>query len=86
MSSLKTDIIANYVGKFWTAILNILLIPVYIKFLGIESYGLIGFFASLTAVIGILDLGIGNTMNRELAKRSVNPESNKTKRDLYLFL
>lgn len=82
MSSLKTDIIANYVGKSWTAILNILLIPVYIKFLGIESYGLIGFFASLTAVIGILDLGIGNTMNRELAKRSVNPESNKTQRDL----
>lgn len=82
MASLKTDIIANYVGKSWTAILGILLIPLYIKFLGIESYGLIGFFASLTAVIGILDLGISTTINRELAKRSVNSQSNETQRDL----
>ena len=82
MASLKKDIFANYIGRAWTAILGFSLIPLYIKFLGVESYGLVGFFASLTAVIGILDLGIGTTMTRELAKRSSNSGSNDTQRDL----
>lgn len=82
MTSLKKDIFANYIGKAWTAVLGFSLIPLYIKFLGVESYGLIGFFASLTAVIGILDLGISTTMTRELAKRSSNSDSNDTQRDL----
>ena len=36
--------------------------------MGIEAYGLVGFYMALSSVIGILDLGIGSTMNRELAR------------------
>lgn len=82
MTSVRKNVIANYIGRSWTAVLGILLIPLYIKFLGIESYGLVGFFASLTAVIGILDLGIGSTMTRELAKRSVKSNSSDSQRNL----
>ena len=82
MASLGRNIVANYVGKTWTALLGILLIPIYIKFLGIEAYGLVGFFMTLSSVLGILDLGIGSTMNRELARRSVGDGSAGSQRDL----
>ena len=81
MSSIKKNIIANYLGRTWSAILGIILIPVYIKFLGVESYGLVGFYATLSSVLGILDLGIGSTINRELARRSFN-NNDTTQRDL----
>ena len=64
------NIIANYVGRTWTVALGILFIPVYLRFLGIEAYGLVGFYMALSGVLGILDLGIGSTMNRELARLS----------------
>jgi O-antigen/teichoic acid export membrane protein len=82
MTSLKKNIIANYIGRAWPALLAIILIPVYIDFLGIEAYGLVGFFTTLSAAMGVLDLGIGATMNRELARRSAVKERQKTQRDL----
>lgn len=68
MPSLKYNTIANYIGRTWTSILGLLFIPIYLKFLGIEAYGLVGFYMALSSVIGILDLGIGGTMNREMAR------------------
>jgi len=68
MPSLKYNIIANYIGRAWTSILGLLFIPIYLKFLGIEAYGLVGFYMALSSIIGIFDLGIGGTMNRELAR------------------
>jgi len=68
MPSIKVNILANLVGKVWVAAINILLVPQYIKYLGIESYGMIGFFTTLLASMVILDLGLGTTLNRELSK------------------
>lgn len=82
MSFLGRNLVANYIGRTWSSILAIALIPVYIKFMGIESYGLVGFFATLTSVIGLLDLGIGATMTRELARRSVDSDQENSQRDL----
>ncbi len=52
----------------WSAIVAFLCVPWYVSLLGIESYGLIGFFVTLQAVIGLLDLGVGATINREVAR------------------
>lgn len=83
MASLGHNIIANYVGKTLIAILSILLIPVYLRFLGVEAYGLVGFYMVLSSVLfSILDLGIGATINRELARLSVNKESAGAQRDI----
>lgn len=82
MASLSRNLIANFVGRSWTAVLGILLIPVYIKFMGIESYGLVGFYLTLNSVLNLLDLGIGSTMTRELARRSVDEEYVGSQRDL----
>ena len=80
--SLGRNIIANYVGRAWPNVLGILLIPLYLRFLGMESYGLVGFSATLAGVLGLLDLGIGFTLNRELARLSTADASAVTQRDL----
>jgi O-antigen/teichoic acid export membrane protein len=82
MASLSRNIVANYVGRGWMALISLLLIPVYIKFIGVEAYGLVGFYTALSSVLSVLDLGIGATMNRELARRSAVPEQSDSKRDL----
>jgi O-antigen/teichoic acid export membrane protein len=63
-------------------VLSVVFIPVYLRFLGIEGYGLIGFFAALQGVFGILDLGIGLTLNRELARLSAVEGAAREQRDL----
>ena len=67
MSVIKQNIIANFGGKAWQALMSLAFVPLYIKFMGIESYGLVGIFASLLALFGLLDMGLSTTLNRELA-------------------
>lgn len=56
--------------------------PIYVHFLGIEAYGLIGFFLTLLGLSNILDLGFSSTISRELARSSVAPGADQTQRDL----
>ena len=70
MDLLKKNMTANLAGSFWQALMLFIFIPIYIKFVGIESWGLIGLFATLQAMSGLLDLGISNTLNREMARLS----------------
>ena len=52
----------------WAAIVAIATVPWFIRLLGIEKYGLLGFLATLQAAISLLDLGLGATINREVAR------------------
>lgn len=82
MSLLKKNIAANFAGNIWQAIMSLAFVPLYIKFMGIESYGLIGVFASLQALLVILDMGINATLNREMARLSSLPGREQEMRDL----
>ncbi|MEN8215666.1 MAG: hypothetical protein ABFS56_04685 [Pseudomonadota bacterium] len=64
MSQIKLNIIANFAGKAWTVLMSLAFVPLYIKFIGVEAYGLIGFFVTLQAVFGLLDLGLSTTLFR----------------------
>lgn len=48
--------------------LSILILPFYVKLLGAEAYGLIGFFTMLQAWFALLDLGLTPTISRETAR------------------
>src|SRR5512143_1602093 len=74
MSLLKRNIVANFMGQGWATLMALIFIPLYIKFLGMEAYGLIGFFAMMQAMLQVLDLGLSQTMNREMARYSVLPD------------
>ncbi len=70
MNQVKRNILANYAGSFWAALMPLAFTPLYIGFMGIESFGLVGFFASLEAMLGLLDMGLRTTFNREMARLS----------------
>src|SRR5690349_13584628 len=68
MEGVKRALAASIVSRGWAALLGLLAVPLYLQFLGIESYGLVGFFASFQALVSFLDLGLGATLTRELAQ------------------
>lgn len=82
MSQLNRNILANYLGQGWMALIGLAFVPLYIKFLGIEAYGLMGVFATLQALFALLDLGLGHTINRELARLSGGENTAAEMRDL----
>lgn len=70
MGRVKKNVAANYAGSAGVALISLIFVPIYIKFMGIESYGLIGFFVSVMGVFSLLDLGLGATLNVHLARLS----------------
>ncbi len=60
----------NFFGSVWSAALGILFVPIYLRYIGVEGYGIIGFFTSLQAFLFLLDFGLSPTFNRELARLS----------------
>jgi O-antigen/teichoic acid export membrane protein len=78
----KKNIIANFAGSGWIALLALFLIPVYIKFLGIEAWGVIGIFTSLQSLAYLMDLGLSVTLNREMARLSLEQDKAQEMRDL----
>ena len=73
-SGFKLELVASFAGTGWAALVQLICIPAYIKFMGMESYGLFGFYLVLQAMLQILDLGLSPTMTREIARYSVQPE------------
>ena len=47
--------------------MGIAFIPIYIKYLGIEAYGVIGVFTLMQLWLFLLDMGITPTLSREMA-------------------
>lgn len=68
MDRMKRNIIANYAGTIWIAAAQILFVPTYIHYLGMEAYGLIGFYTTLQVWLMLLDFGLTPTINREMAR------------------
>jgi O-antigen/teichoic acid export membrane protein len=81
---IATNIVANLVSRVWIAVLGLAFVPVYLDALGIAAYGLVGVFTMLATVLAVLDLGLAATLDREIARLSVDtsPAGAQTLRDL----
>jgi O-antigen/teichoic acid export membrane protein len=66
--SLKKNIVASYGGQLYVTLISIVMLPLYLRYLGAEAYGLVGFFTMLQAWFQLLDLGLTPTMARETAR------------------
>jgi O-antigen/teichoic acid export membrane protein len=71
LQALRRDTLANLVGRGWVALAGLVFVPLYIKLLGVEAYGLVGFAATLHVGLSLLDVGLATTLNRELARMNV---------------
>lgn len=66
--SVKRNLAANFFGTAWVALVQIAFIPLYIRYIGMEAYGLIAAYASLQALLFLLDAGLTPTLTREVAR------------------
>jgi O-antigen/teichoic acid export membrane protein len=62
--------------------LGLLFIPLYVRFLGIEAFGLVGLYVTLQSVLAVVDFGVSPTVNRELARFVSRPGEPSAPRDL----
>lgn len=65
---IRKNIVSNVLAKLYSALIGFIVLPIYIKYLGIESYGLVGFFALIQAFAMLLDSGITPMVTREIAR------------------
>lgn len=66
--TLKTNILATYASQIYVTLVGIVVVPLYLRYMGAEAYGLVGFFAMLQAWFNLLDLGLTPTVARETAR------------------
>src|SRR5215213_665875 len=86
MGKLESNIFANLSGTAWSAALGVLCVPLYVSLMGAEAFGLVGLFVTLQSVFVVLDLGVGATLSRELARLDARGGDARTQRDLVYTL
>jgi O-antigen/teichoic acid export membrane protein len=66
--NLKSNIFVGYISQLYVAAISVAMVPLYLKYMGAESYGLVGFFSMLQMWFGLLDMGLSPTIAREAAR------------------
>lgn len=72
--TLRRNMIAGLANSIWSALIGLAVVPFYLQYLGVEAYGLIGFFVTTQALFQLLDMGMAPTINREVARCSAAGE------------
>ncbi len=67
MSILKRNLIANFAGSAWSALLSLAVLPLCLRLMGVEAYGVVGIFATLLSLLIPLEAGLGIALSRDLA-------------------
>jgi len=68
MSKTHHNIIANYAGRAWSFLSAFIFVPFYLRFLGSEAYGIVGFYTVVLGFLAFADAGLTATLNREFAR------------------
>src|SRR6266516_489186 len=66
--SLKRNILANYASQIYVTLAGIAMLPLYIRYMGAEAYGLVGFFFMLQMWFQLLDMGLSSTIAWQTAR------------------
>ena len=77
------NVAAGTVNSVWTALVNVAVLPFLIKLVGIEAYGLVGFYVAGFALLQLLDLGLAATINREVARLNAHGEDPQARQLLH---
>ncbi|RZK13915.1 MAG: hypothetical protein EOO43_17155, partial [Flavobacterium sp.] len=79
-SSFKVAI--NLANRVITALIGLICVPIYVRLIGIESYGLVAFYATLVGALVVLDLGLSTAISRQVAIFRAKQGSEEDMKDL----
>ncbi len=67
-ANVVVNVAANFAGQTVAALAGVLCVPIYLRLLGAEAVGLIGFSLGLQAIIRVLDMGLSSAVVRQMAR------------------
>ena len=82
MSLVRRNIVVNVLGKGASALFTLIFVPLHLKYLGVEAYGLVGFYVTMQTMFLLVDMGFSGTFTREIARLSVSTDKAGVMRDL----
>jgi O-antigen/teichoic acid export membrane protein len=59
----------NLSGRLVLVAISLISIPIYVHYIGVSNYGIVGIYTSLATLASVFDVVFSNTINRELARR-----------------
>lgn len=65
---MKATLFASYVTQVYISLIGIILMPLYLNYLGPEAFGLVGLLIMLQAWMPILDMGLTPVLMREMSR------------------
>ena len=65
--SLKLNVSFNFIGLAYITVIGIVVLPLYLQYLGAEAFGLVGFFAVLQSWMLLLGVGMSPLLSRQAA-------------------
>jgi O-antigen/teichoic acid export membrane protein len=86
VTRVQRNIAANFAGGLVTMATFVVVIPIYLRLLGAEAYGLVGVFTTLAVAATAFDLGLSYTLNREMARMVAAGERDATLPDVAVTL
>lgn len=91
MRLLSVNILSNYAGRAWGFLSLFIFTPIYFKYLGADSFGVVGLYTAIVAVLMLGDFGLSSSLNRRLAWLSSNntnamPSALRTNEALILLI
>lgn len=81
--ALSWNLAAGFAGSTWAALMGVAFVPVYIRYLGPEGWGAVGFFVTLQGWLSIVDAGLSPAFNREFARFRAGLRSERDIADLF---
>jgi O-antigen/teichoic acid export membrane protein len=63
----KIKFFVTLLSRIVAALVGIFFVPIYVRLLGLESYGLISFYSTLVGTLSLLDLGLSTAISRQIA-------------------
>lgn len=82
----KINLMANFCNKACSGIILLVCVPFYLKYLGIEAYGMTGFYLLLSFLLVPIEAAIGITINRQMAQFTVIENTSVELADLFRSL
>lgn len=77
MPSVRSNFFSNLAGTSVSAVVLILVTPIYLRYLGADAFGLLGVFITLTSIASLLDMGLTPALTREVARLSATSEGSR---------
>lgn len=69
---LKKNISVNYLGTIWNIFSIYFFLPLYLKYLDSEAFGLVMFITTIQSIVSLLDVGFSSAIRRKLSWRTLD--------------